>query len=272
VTGSLASVETPVRTPALEVEALTIRFGGVLAVHGVCLSAEAGQVTGLIGPNGAGKTTTFNACCGVLRPTEGTIRLFGEDLGGLGPAARAQRGLGRTFQRTELFESLSVWENVALGREGRFGGKPWTQLMATRRERRETHESAERGIELCGLERLRHHSASSLSTGQRRLVEMARVIAGGFSVLLLDEPSSGLDRIETEKFGAIVRTLVDSKEVTVLLVEHDMSLVMGICDPIYVLDFGELIFAGSPNQVRSSELVRQAYLGSTALQGQATGP
>jgi ABC-type branched-subunit amino acid transport system ATPase component len=267
VTDFVVSTDSRNESPSLRVANLVIKFGGVVAVDGISLDAMPSQVTGLIGPNGAGKTTTFNACCGMVRPSEGTICLFGEDVHHLTPSSRARLGLGRTFQRTELFDSLTVLENVALGREGSFGGaKPWKQLVSTRRERAEVIEAAEQAIQMCELERLTRQTVRSLSTGQRRLVEMARVIAGGFRVLLLDEPSSGLDRIETERFGDIVGQLVDQRKVAVLLVEHDMSLVMGVCDRIYVLDFGRMIFNGTPLEVRTSSAVRNAYLGSSAIE------
>jgi ABC-type branched-subunit amino acid transport system ATPase component len=179
------------------------------------------------------------------------------------PAARARRGLGRTFQRMELFVAMTVAENVALGREGLFAGSnPLSQWVSSRREARAVREATEEALEVCGLSAIADRPVGELSTGQRRLVELARVHAGGFPLLLLDEPSSGLGRGESGRLGAIVRRLVDERGVGVLLVEHDMALVMSICDPIYVLDFGELIFCGSPAEVRQSEIVRAAYLGA----------
>ena len=249
----------------LRVDGLTIRFGGLTAVDRVTLEAPQGRVTGLIGPNGAGKTTTFNACSGLLRPSEGTVSLFGQDVTRRSPAARARRGLGRTFQRMDLFDSLTVEQNIALGLEARLArGNPLKQLVASRAERKAVRAATEEVLELCELGELRREAAGRLSTGQRRRVDLGRVLAGGFSMLLLDEPSSGLDTAETVRFGQLVSRVVGERGCGVLLVEHDMSLVMAICEYLYVLDFGKLIFEGSPDEVRGSDVVRAAYLGSEA--------
>jgi ABC-type branched-subunit amino acid transport system ATPase component len=248
---------------ALEVRDLVVRFGGLTAVDGVSLHAPAGRITGLIGPNGAGKTTTFNACSGLNRPSSGTVTLFGDDVSGLSPTARAQRGLGRTFQRMELFDSLPVLENVALGREaGIAGSNPLRQLLARGSERREALDAAHDAMELCGISDLADRRPGELSTGQRRLVELARVTAGRFRLLLLDEPSSGLDKSETGRFGEILLGLVAERGLGLLVVEHDMSLVLGICDFVYVLDFGKPIFEGTAQDIATSDVVRAAYLGS----------
>lgn len=249
----------------LLVEGLTIRFGGNTAVDSASFDAPLGRVTGLIGPNGAGKTTTFNACSGLLRPSAGRIHLFGEDITSCSPATRAQRGLGRTFQRMDLFDSLTVEQNIALGREARLAGShPLKQLLCPPAERKAVREATEEVLELCGLGDLRAEPAGSLSTGQRRLVDLGRVLAGGFSLLLLDEPSSGLDTAESHRFGQIVSQVVTERGCGVLLVEHDMALVMSICNYLYVLDFGEMIYQGTPAEVRASDTVRAAYLGSEA--------
>ena len=246
----------------LEVEDLTVRFGGVLAVEGLSLTAPAGQITTLIGPNGAGKTTTFNACTGLVRPTGGRVQINGTDVTASPPQRRAQLGLGRTFQRMELFDSLTVRENVALGREARLSGhRPWTHLTCSRRDAAMIIDATAAAVALCGIEALADRPVRGLSTGQRRLVELARATAGGFSLLLLDEPSSGLDHAETEAFGRILRALVDERGSAILLVEHDMSLVMSVSSHLYVLDFGRLIFEGTPADAQTSEAVRHAYLG-----------
>jgi ABC-type branched-subunit amino acid transport system ATPase component len=251
----------------LEVEGVSVRYGGHLALDTLSLSAPLGRITGLIGPNGAGKTTTFNACTGLLRPTTGTVRLFGSDVTHSSPQSRAQHGLGRTFQRMELFDSLTVRANVALGREAAMAGsRPWRHLRPARGDRKQVAQETDRAMELCGITGLATRQAAALSTGQRRLVELARVIAGGFRVLLLDEPSSGLDRVETARFGEILQGLISSRELGILLVEHDMSLVMKICQYIHVLDFGKPIFEGTAEQVRTSELVRAAYLGDEMVE------
>jgi ABC-type branched-subunit amino acid transport system ATPase component len=256
------SSPAPTLADGLAVEGLTIRYGGLVAVDGVSLQAPLGRITGLIGPNGAGKTTTFNACTGLARPSTGRIRLLGKDVTGLAPQKRAQRGLGRTFQRMELFDSLSVEENVRLGREARLAGvHPSRQLYARRREALVVREAADEALELCGLAHLARLNAGDLSTGQRRLVELARCAAGDFQVMLLDEPSSGLDHDETVRFGEILQALVVARGVGILIVEHDMSLVLSVCAYLHVLDFGQLIFEGTPEEAVSSEIVRAAYLG-----------
>jgi ABC-type branched-subunit amino acid transport system ATPase component len=251
----------------LSVRDVSVRYGGHLAVDKISLDAPKGRITGLIGPNGAGKTTTFNACSGLLRPTEGTVSLFGEDVTSKPPHARALRGLGRTFQRMELFDSLTVRDNVSLGREaGLAGSKPWRHLFGKRADAALVAEAVEGAIEACDIQALANRRPADLSTGQRRLVELARCIAGGFQVMLLDEPSSGLDKAETEKFGVILRQLVDARGIGILLVEHDMALVMSVCNYIHVLDFGKPIFEGTPREVGTSDLVRAAYLGSEAVE------
>jgi ABC-type branched-subunit amino acid transport system ATPase component len=254
-----------VSATGLEASGLRVAFGGLVAVDDVTLAAPVGRITGLIGPNGAGKTTTFNACTGLLRPDGGTVRFDGVDVTGEAPQARARRGLGRTFQRMELFDSLTVAENVALGREaGLAGSNPLRQLVAPRHDRATVEQATVEALELCGIAALARRPAGSLSTGQRRLVELARVLAGPFRLLLLDEPSSGLDGEETDRFGDILTTAVAERGLGILLVEHDMSLVMRVCEHLYVLDFGRLIFEGTPAEVRDSPEVRAAYLGTEA--------
>jgi len=247
----------------LQVEKLTVRFGGLLAVDGVSLTAPMGRITGLIGPNGAGKTTTFNACSGLNKPSGGRVLLHGHDVSSANPPQRARRGLGRTFQLMELCESLTVTENVALGRESsQAGARVLSQVMATPEQSRVRELATAEAIDLCGIGHLGGLQAGALSTGQRRLVELARCLAGPFDVLLLDEPSSGLDHDETDRFGEILMSVVRERGCGILLVEHDMSLVMRVCAHIYVLDFGKLIFEGSPDAVASSEIVQAAYLGT----------
>jgi ABC-type branched-subunit amino acid transport system ATPase component len=257
---------TPPRKDALSVRGLVVRFGGLVAVSGVDLDAPERAITGLIGPNGAGKTTTFNACSGLNSPSEGSVHLLGRDVTRMGPAARAGRGLGRTFQRMELFTSLSVRDNVALGREaGLAGSNPLRHVFSRSHERQEIAAAAEAALELCGIADLASQSAATLPTGKRRLVELARALAGDFRLLLLDEPSSGLDHSETSRFGDVLEHVIAERGVGILLVEHDMSLVMSICQHVYVLDFGKLIFEGSTADVRASDVVRAAYLGSEAV-------
>jgi ABC-type branched-subunit amino acid transport system ATPase component/branched-subunit amino acid ABC-type transport system permease component len=247
----------------IEIRDLTVTYGGLAAVRDLSISAPAGAITGLIGPNGAGKTTTFNAVCGLVRPSQGKVLLQGRDVSRMGPSARAGRGIGRTFQRVQLFESVTVRENIALGSESRFAGAaPLSQLLGRRSERLAIEAAVAEAIELTGLGGLADKMISGLSTGQRRLVELARVLAGQFDMILLDEPSAGLDRFETQEFGRTLKRVVAERRVGMLIVEHDMSLVRQVCDHVWVLDFGELIFDGSVTQMLASEAVKAAYLGA----------
>ena len=247
----------------LDLAHVTVRYGGHVAVNDVSLTAPVGRITGLIGPNGAGKTTLFNVASGWVRPAGGQLRLHGADLAALDPAARARRGLGRTFQKMELFDSLTARANVSLGREaGQAGRRPWRHMAETSRDRNRRGAAAKQAMALAGIADLADRPVAALSTGQRRLVELARCLAGDFDVLLLDEPSSGLDRAETERFGEVLTRVVAERGVGVLLVEHDMALVMSVCDYVHVLDFGTKIFEGTTAEVSASDTVRTAYLGA----------
>jgi ABC-type branched-subunit amino acid transport system ATPase component len=251
------------RAPALEVRGLTVDFGGLRAVDHLDLTVRAAEITGLIGPNGAGKTTTFNACSGFVRPTDGAVRLHGHDITSVGVAGRARLGLGRTFQRIDLFGSMTVRENVQLGPESAAAGRSPLRLLRPRRgEQAAIARAGTEAMARCGIDHLADRAIGSLSTGQRRLVELARVVAGPFSVLLLDEPSSGLDERETEAFAGLLVDLVAERDLAILLVEHDLPLVLGICARVHVVDFGRLLLAGSPAEVRASAAVRAAYLGA----------
>jgi ABC-type branched-subunit amino acid transport system ATPase component len=260
--------ESAIRASALEkagieVSALTIKYGGRTAVDNLSFTAPMGQITGLIGPNGAGKTTTFNALSGLLAPSSGRVMLHGQDVSHLNPASRGRQGLGRTFQLMQLADSLTVAQNVALGVESALAGSSLRgQLAATRTEQRMTRDAVEDAMELCGIAELRDMQAGALSTGQRRLVELARCLSGPFDLLLLDEPSSGLDVAETEKFGQTLTKVVRDRGCGILLVEHDMALVLRICVEINVLDFGKFLFRGTPSEIAASPVVQAAYLGS----------
>jgi ABC-type branched-subunit amino acid transport system ATPase component len=244
---------------------LRVQFGGHTAVDDLSLRVPAGTITGLIGPNGAGKTTTFNACSGLTRSSAGRIELFGRDVTRTGPAHRARLGLGRTFQRMELCDDLTVTENVALGYEAaKAGNNPWKQLFTGLGDRQEMRERCQSAIERCGLSSAADRPAGKLSTGQRRLVELARAMAANFKLIMLDEPSSGLNNAETERFGEILLGLVAERSIGMLLVEHDISLIRQVCSYIYVLDFGVLIEQGPVAQVLASKAVAAAYLGSEA--------
>jgi ABC-type branched-subunit amino acid transport system ATPase component/branched-subunit amino acid ABC-type transport system permease component len=248
----------------LVVRDLSVRFGGVQAVNGVSLKAPAGKITGLIGPNGAGKTTTFDACSALVRASSGQIVLHDTDVTREGPSRRARQGLGRTFQRTELFSSLTVRQNVAMGREASMAGaNPLAQVFGSRRSNRLISAVVDEALKLTGTTRIADAQVGLLPIGQRRLVELARALAGPFDMLLLDEPSSGLDGHETEQFGQVLQTVARERGCGILLVEHDMTLVREVCDHVYVLDFGQLIFEGTAGEMQNSARVRAAYLGGS---------
>lgn len=247
----------------IEVKGLSVNFGGVRALIDVSLEARPGVITGLVGPNGAGKTTLFDAASGLIRPTSGQVLLDGRDITRTSRARRAQLGLGRTFQRTELFDSLTVRENVSIGREAAMAGSnPRLQLKMRHGEAAQVREAIKEALELVGIEHLAETQAGLLTTGQRRLVEFARLLAGSFHTIMLDEPSAGLDEDETQQFGDLLIEVVQRRRNGILLVEHDMVLVRQVCQHIYVLDFGQLIFEGAADEMLKSDVVRSAYLGS----------
>ncbi|NDB04805.1 MAG: ABC transporter ATP-binding protein [Acidimicrobiia bacterium] len=231
----------------LDVRGVMVRFGGVMAVGGVNLSAEAGQVTGLIGPNGAGKTTLFNVISGMQEPTAGEVYVSGINVTHEAPHRRAKRGLARTFQRLELFASLSVRDNVRVAAE--LAGVP------------DVNGTVDELLHKVGVSNLEHTTAGDLPTGSARLVEIARALATMPRLLLLDEPASGLDDSETERLGTLFRELA-ADGLGVLLVEHDMDLVMHVCDRIHVLDLGHVIAVGTPDEVQHDQAVLRAYLGT----------
>ena len=251
----------------LETRALTIRFGGHLAVSEVDLSVEAAAVTGLIGPNGAGKTTMFNMICGVLAPTSGSVHLDGKDVSKLGTHTRARRGIGRTFQRLEVFSSMTVRENILVGCEIRQGWSRATpsgpQLLAPDGADLSASAEVELLLDRLGLTESADVRVGQLSTGRARLVELGRALAIRPRVLLLDEPASGLDDTETTEFGDLLGELARSG-LSILMVEHDVPLVMKVCSQIYVLDFGRIIATGGPAEIQANEAVLNAYLGSVA--------
>lgn len=256
-----------VRDGVLNLRGISVSYGGLLAVDDIDIEARTGRITGLIGPNGAGKTTTFNAASGLLRPTKGAVLVDGVDVTRRPASARARIGLGRTFQKMELLESLTVADNVALGAEAALSGlDPLTHVLAKPGSRRRVREATWQAMRLCEIDDLAGLSVSTLSTGQRRLVELARCLAGEFRIILMDEPSSGLDHQETGRLGAILTSVVADRGVGILLVEHDMSLVLDVCDSIYVLDFGQMIFEGTPDELVSSPIVQAAYLGDVEVE------
>lgn len=235
----------------LSVEQVSRRFGGIVALDDVSLELEQGQIGGLIGPNGAGKTTLFNVVTGMQRPTAGRVLLDGRDVTRLPPHRRARLGVGRTFQRIEVFSSLTVLENVLAAAEARrlWGDEP------------DPRGSARQVLDRVGLGHVAHERVEGLSTGLLRLVELARGLATRPALLLLDEPGSGLDSAESEQLGDLLLELAE-EGTGILLVEHDVELVMRVCRQLYVLDFGAVIASGSPAEVQAHPAVQAAYLGA----------
>ena len=238
----------------LSVNSVTVRFSGNIAVNDVDLTAESGCITGLIGPNGAGKTTLFNVITGLLEPTAGRVTLDGQDLTKLSPYKRARKGLARTFQRLELFSMLTARENIRVAADIHKG---WAHTSKS------PDTIADSIVERIGLTEVADIRVDSLPTGQGRLVELGRALATNPRVLLLDEPAAGQDDSETDRFAALLRELA-AEGMAVLLVEHDVSLVMEVCEMIHVLDFGEIIAAGPPEEIRVNDAVLAAYLGTPA--------
>ncbi|HEY7916505.1 MAG TPA: ABC transporter ATP-binding protein [Acidimicrobiales bacterium] len=271
------------RTAALTVSEVSVRFGGVAALDACSLSVQPGTVTGLIGPNGAGKTTLFNVISGLQAPDRGTVELFDTDVTTMKPHRRAKLGLARTFQRLEVFGSLSAAENVQVGLESTVKWWEWRQLRRAIPWRRGpaaggagvpdavappvggslATATCDRLLEGVGLGGLGARQSSAMPTGLARMVELARALAIGPKLLLLDEPGSGLDDAESTALGDLLARLA-AGGMAVLLVEHDMELVMRICDTVYVLDFGDIIASGTPDQIRGDPLVQAAYLGEAA--------
>jgi branched-chain amino acid transport system ATP-binding protein len=272
------------RSAALTVSEVAVRFGGVSALNDVTLTVEPGTVTGLIGPNGAGKTTLFNVISGLQVPDRGSVHLFDVDVTTMKPHRRARLGLARTFQRLEIFGTLSASENVQVGLESSVKWWEWQRLRRALPGQRRGATDAEpptganpaagtddlltatrcdRLLEGVGLAGLGDEQSATMSTGLARMVELARALAIGPNLLLLDEPGSGLDESESKALGDLLAKLA-ADGMAVLLVEHDMELVMRICDHIYVLDFGDIIASGSPDAIRTDAMVQAAYLGEVS--------
>ena len=244
----------------LEAREATVRFGGLVAVNEVSLRLEPGEIVGLIGPNGAGKTSMLDVLSGVLVPQTGTVHLDDDDVTGWGPGRRARAGVARTFQRLELFRHMTVFDNLRVGAEARFGEADFVADLTGRTKRRRSAGVAEGILSGLGLEEVASRWADQVPLGIGRLVELGRALCTGPRYLLLDEPASGLDETETARLAEVLPGLRD-EGLGVLLVEHDLDLVMEVCERVLVMDFGRLIAEGPPGEVRRHPAVRAAYLG-----------
>jgi len=246
----------------LDAVGITRSFSGIRALDDVTLRVVDGERVGLIGPNGAGKTTLFNCILGTLRPDSGSVILNGVDLGSLSVHRRARMGMGRTFQRIELFSDTSVAEHLLIAERVRQGnGALWKDLLGRGRPTPDEIRRCAEVLDLLGLTDLAEEPIETLSLGQGRLVEVGRALVTGPRLLLLDEPSSGLDRAETDALAATLAEIQREKGFAVLLVEHDVELVAAFTDRTYVLDFGRLIANGPTEQMMADAQVRRAYLG-----------
>ena len=240
-------------------------FAGIVALDDVDLEVEPGELVGLIGPNGAGKTTLFNCLLGITRPDRGSVGFAGRDLARMPVYRRARLGIGRTFQRVELFSGMTVRDHLLVAERARRGdGALWKDALGLGRLRRDEVDRSERTLELLGLADVADRPIESLSLGRGRLVEVGRALMTEPRLLMLDEPSSGLDRSETDALVATLHQVHRERDIAIVLVEHDVDMVRGFVSRLYVMDFGRVIASGATTDVLDDELVRRAYLGGAA--------
>lgn len=252
----------------LEINGVWKTFGGIVALMDISFNVNKGEIKAVIGPNGAGKTTLFNVITGVYNPDKGSIKFNGELISKLSSYKIARKGISRTFQNVELFGHLTVLENIMVGRHARTKGgfiSSGLKLPSTIKEERSIKEKAEEILKYIGLKDRRNELASSLPIGEQRILEIGRALATEPKLILLDEPASGLNEAETKFLSQFIVKMRDELDVTVILVEHDMGLVMDISESIVVINFGEKLAEGTPVEIRNNKLVIDAYLGEEGL-------
>jgi ABC-type branched-subunit amino acid transport system ATPase component len=268
--------ETHVRHPAqLDVEEVSVRFGGVHALNGVTFTAEAGSIVGLIGANGSGKTTTLDVISGLVKPQSGRVRLDGTDLGEYLPEERLGVGMVRSFQDCRLYPELSVLDVLLLSEDARHDVAVLSttlRLPWARRAERRKLEAVDQVIAAFSLERFRHHRTAELSTGTRRVVDLASIVLAQPRLLLLDEPTAGIAQREAEAFIPLLRRIHEVADTTIVLVEHDVPLVFELCSTVIVMELGQVVVAGPPDEVRSDPKALAAYLGASDEALMASGP
>ncbi|MFW5489223.1 MAG: ABC transporter ATP-binding protein [Desulfovibrio sp.] len=256
----------------LDSQGVEKRFGGIIALSEYALTIRKGELIGLIGPNGAGKTTVFNVLSGVLAPTKGSIRFEGRELAGQGPAKTAQAGIARTFQNIRLFDEMTVLDNIRTGFHHSMGCGFFATLFQLPRQRKSEYSIARRSGELAemiGISHLLDMKAGDLPYGDQRRLEIARALALGPKLLLLDEPAAGMNPGETESLVKTIKIIHKEFHLSILLVEHDMHLVMNLCQRLQVLNYGRLLAEGTPAEIQANPQVTEAYLGTGRKKGEA---